>query len=157
MCEEVAGAATCNVSKKQVDCHLPMLVKTMLVVVLLPLMLCHGAQSFDYDYGITLPEQQYPLLAALYVDSETKSFLDNCQKRFASFVPTASDVVSLSLLRPFLSTTSVNGLVGRGNSNIMLHSLRHGLTCVTARQHVHLIQSPVYGVAYKDKAPSSTR
>eukprot|EP00045_Choanoeca_perplexa_P015052 m.181906 g.181906 ORF g.181906 m.181906 type:complete len:227 (-) comp16876_c0_seq4:4391-5071(-) len=91
----------------------------MLVLPLLSLILCHGAQTFDYDYGLTLPEELSERRQPMYVDSETKTFLDSCQKRFESFLPTASDVVSLSLLRPFLSTTSVNGLVGRGRMYIL--------------------------------------
>eukprot|EP00730_Choanoeca_flexa_P018022 TRINITY_DN8737_c1_g1_i1.p1 TRINITY_DN8737_c1_g1~~TRINITY_DN8737_c1_g1_i1.p1 ORF type:complete len:330 (+),score=8.95 TRINITY_DN8737_c1_g1_i1:53-1042(+) len=81
----------------------------------------YSPQTFDYEYDVKLPMSLKRAELSLHVDQGTRTFLHRCQDRFHSPLPRISDTVSLALLRPFLSTTSVNGLVGRGRMFILSH------------------------------------
>jgi hypothetical protein len=81
-------------------------------------------QHFDYDYGLDTGRLEDAIAAkvtALHVDDGVRAFIAQCERRFGSIAPMLLDYLSLSLLRPFFSPTTVNGLAFRGASRAPAH------------------------------------
>lgn len=76
------------------------------------------SQQFDYPYDynvLQLPGTVLPACLINACDEGTSAFLRRCDDRFHSMLPMMLDSLALLVLRPFFSTTTVNGLSFRGS------------------------------------------
>lgn len=74
-------------------------------------------QAFDYQYQYRCENFPLEVQSALITnrcDEGTSAFLQNCYQRHGSICSMFVDQLSLVLLKPWFSTTTVNALAFRG-------------------------------------------
>eukprot|EP00055_Hartaetosiga_balthica_P003194 m.6853 g.6853 ORF g.6853 m.6853 type:complete len:300 (+) comp2664_c0_seq1:62-961(+) len=84
----------------------------------------NDADGFRYNYGLK-KEYLFKYLSKdtsilfLNHDEETYDFIVHCYERQAQCIPYLIDVLSLLLLRPFMSATSTNAICNRGRMFVL--------------------------------------